>query len=79
MVSTTDGTNNAVVWAVGTEESDGTAGDNKLHALDGDTGKALFTSPAMSPTERYITPIVAKGRVFVGGKNQLYSFTVPAN
>jgi len=79
IVSTTDGTNDAVVWAVGTEESDGTVGDNKLHALDGDTGQALFTSPAMSPTERYITPIVAKGHVLVGGKNQLYSFTVPAN
>ncbi len=78
IVSTSDGTNDPVVWAVGTEESDGTAGDNKLHAFDGDTGKVLFTSAAMSPTSRYITPIVAKGHVLVGGKNQLYSFIVPA-
>ncbi len=79
IVSTSDGTNDAVVWAVGTEESDGTVGDNKLHAIDGDTGKVLFTSTAMSATSRYITPIVAKGHVLVGAKNQLYSFPVPAN
>src|SRR5581483_9635320 len=37
-VTTTDSTNNAVVWVVGAE------GDNKLHGYNGDTGEVIFTS-----------------------------------
>ncbi|PYJ88315.1 MAG: hypothetical protein DME71_13365, partial [Verrucomicrobia bacterium] len=37
-VTSTDGTNNMVVWAVGT----GTSGDQKLHGYDGDTGAVVY-------------------------------------
>ena len=36
-VTTTDGTNNAIVWVVGAE------GDSKLHGYNGDTGEVIYT------------------------------------
>ena len=71
-VSATDtqGTD-AVVWIVGS--------DNKLYALDGDTGKSIFAGGAstdtMSSVQKFIPPIVANGRVFVAANNQVYAFT----
>ena len=37
-VTTTDGTNNTIVWVVGT----GTGGDQRLHGYDGDTGAVIY-------------------------------------
>ena len=71
-VSATDaqGTD-AVVWVVGS--------DNKLYGVDGDTGKAIFaggtTTDTMSSVQKFTTPIIANGRVFVGANNQVYAFT----
>jgi outer membrane protein assembly factor BamB len=71
-VSATDaqGTD-ALVWIVGS--------DNKLYALDGETGKAVFSGGAaadtMSAVQKFVTPIVANGRVFVAANNQVYAFT----
>ena len=61
------------MWAVGAE------GDNRLHGYDGDTGAVVFagggTGDAMASTSRFITPIVAKGHIFVAANGQLYAFT----
>ena len=71
-VSATDaqGTD-AVVWVVGS--------DNKLYALDGDTGKSIFTggtsTDTMSSVQKFTVPIIANGRVFVGANNQVYAFS----
>lgn len=95
IVTTTDGTHEAVVWAVGTEGLDpkgsGTIpGDQRLHGFDGDTGEVLYDGGAgdagagpdggaggdvMTPTRRYIAPIAAKGRIFVGADDRLFAFT----
>jgi hypothetical protein len=73
IATTTDGTSNPIVWAVGAE------GDNRLHGYDGDTGAVVFAGggagDAMGSTSRFITPIVAKGRIFVAANGQLYAFT----
>ena len=73
IATTTDGTTNPIVWAVGTE------GDQRMHGYDGDTGAVVFagggTGDAMASTSRFITPIVAKGRIFVAANGQLYAFT----
>jgi hypothetical protein len=71
-VSATDaqGTD-AVVWIVGN--------DNKLYGLDGDTGKSIFAggtnTDTMSSVQKFETPIIANGRVFVAADNQVYAFT----
>jgi hypothetical protein len=71
-VSATDaqGTD-AVVWIVGS--------DDKLYGLDGDTGKAIFSggtnTDTMSSVQKFETPIIANGRIFVAANNQVYAFT----
>ncbi len=64
-VTSTDGTNNVVVWAVGA------SGDQKLHGYDGDTGAVIFTgggaNETMAGTHSYNTAgIAARGRIYVG-------------
>jgi hypothetical protein len=71
MVTTTDGTSNAVVWDA----------DNKLVGYDGDTGTEIVNgSKATMGTaiEAWNVPIAAgKGRIAIGVKGQLYVFTAP--
>lgn len=73
MVTTTDGKSDAIVWAIGAED------DQRLHGYDGDTGEVVFAGggagDAMMSTSRFITPIAAKGRIFVAADGRLYAFT----
>jgi hypothetical protein len=74
-VTSTDGTNNAIVWLVGSE------GDQKLHGYNGETGAVIFngggTNELMSDTRRFNTGIVAHGRIYIANDNKVYAFTVP--
>jgi hypothetical protein len=74
IVTTTDGSANAVVWFVTAER------DNQLRGFDGDTGEEVFgggsSNEQMKTVRRYQSPIVAKGRLFVAGDDALYAFTV---
>jgi len=66
--TTTDGTNNAIVWY---------SNGGKLAALDGDTGMNLFTSAnTCSGVRRWTSPIAVKGRIIVGGDGHLCSWSV---
>jgi hypothetical protein len=71
MVTTTNGTANAVVWDA----------DNKLVGYDGDTGMEIVTGAMTTMTtaiEAWNTPIApGKGRIAIGVKGQLYVFTAP--
>jgi hypothetical protein len=73
IATTTDGTSEPIVWAIGAE------GDQRLHGYDGDTGATVFDGggdgDAMTSTSRFITPMVANGRIFVAADGQLYAFT----
>ena len=75
-VTTTDGTNNPVVWGIGTE------GDQRLHGFDGETGEEIFkgggANELMAGTHRFSTGIAARGRIFIATDNQVYAFKVPA-
>ncbi|PYJ92034.1 MAG: hypothetical protein DME71_00390, partial [Verrucomicrobia bacterium] len=77
-VTSTDGTNNMVVWAVGT----GASGDQKLHGYDGDTGAVVYAgggaNETMAGTHSYSTTgIVARGRIYVATDNKVYAFKLP--
>jgi hypothetical protein len=68
MVTTTDGTSNAIVWNA----------DDKLYGWNGDTGAVIVdgTKTKMSTgIQKWNTPIDAKGRIVVGVNGQLYVFT----
>jgi hypothetical protein len=67
IATTTDGTNNAVVWYVN---------GGKLSAVDGDTGEPLFdSSDTCTGVRQWTSPIAVKGRIVVGGDTHLCSWS----
>ena len=71
-VTTTDGTNNPIVWVVGAQ------GDGKLHGYNGDTGEVIYTgSDVMSGTRKWNSGIVARGSIYVANDNKVYAFRIP--
>jgi outer membrane protein assembly factor BamB len=75
-VTSTDGTNNMIVWVVGT------GGDQRLHGYDGDTGNVVYAgggaNELMTGTHSYSTTgIAARGRIYIGTDNKVYAFAVP--
>jgi hypothetical protein len=74
-VTTTDGTNNAIVWVAGIED------DQRLHGYNGDTGAVVFAgggpNEQMSNTRQWNTGMVARGRIYFGADNKVYAFRVP--
>ena len=80
-VTSTDGSNNMIVWVVGTEDH-GNPGDQRLHGYDGDTGAVVYAgggpNELMAGTHFYSTTgIAARGRLYVAGDNKVYAFAVP--
>ena len=75
-VTTTDGTQNVIVWVVGAE------GDNRLHGYDGDTGVVAYAgggaNELMSGTRKWNTGTVARGSIYVANDNKVYAFRLPA-
>jgi hypothetical protein len=74
-VTTTDGTNNAIVWVVGAQ------GDQRLHGYNGNTGTEIYAgggaNELMTGTRRWNSGIVARGRIYVANDNKVYAFRVP--
>jgi hypothetical protein len=67
-VTTTDGTNNAIVWFI-----DGT----KLMGVDGDTGATIYTgTDTCSGVHKWTAPIAVKGRIVVAGDGHLCAWSV---
>ena len=78
-VTSTDGTNNMIVWSIGTCAC---LNDQKLHGYDGDTGGVVYagggTNELMLGTHSYSTTgIVARGRIYVATDNKVYAFKLP--
>jgi hypothetical protein len=80
-VTSTDGTNNMIVWIVGSADH-GTPGDQRLHGYDGDTGAVIYAgggaNELMANTHSYSTTgIAARGRIYVATDNKVYAFKLP--
>ena len=75
-VTTTDGINDVIVWVAGV------AGDQRLHAYNGDTGAVIYagggTNELMNGTRQWNTGMVARGRIYFGADNKVYAFRLPA-
>jgi hypothetical protein len=75
-VTTTDGTNNFILWVAGV------AGDQRLHGYDADTGTVIYagggTNELMTGTRQWNTGIAARGRIYFGADNKIYAFRLPA-
>jgi hypothetical protein len=74
-VTTTDGTNNAIVWVVGAQ------GDQRLHGYNGDTGAVVFAgggnNELMAGTRKWNSGMIARGSIYVANDNKVYKFRVP--
>jgi len=74
-VTTTDGTNNFIVWVAGV------SGDQRIHGYDGDTGAIIYagggTNEQMTGTRQWNTGIAARGRIYFGANNKIYAFRLP--
>jgi hypothetical protein len=70
IVTTTDGTANAIVWVVGAE------GDNELHGFNALTGATVLsgTGTAMSGLHHFQTILATRNRFYVAGDNKIYAF-----
>src|SRR6516164_9051336 len=75
-VTTTDGTNNTIVWVAGVE------GDQRVHGYDGDTGAVIYAgggdNELMTGTRQWNTGMVARGRIYFGADNKIYAFRLPS-
>jgi hypothetical protein len=73
LVTSTDGTNDMIVWVVGA------GGDQRLHGYDGDTGAVIYDgNDLILGTHTYSTTgIVARGCIYIGTDNKVYAFRVP--
>jgi PQQ enzyme repeat len=72
-VTSTDGTNNVIVWAAGS--------DGRLRGYNGETGGLVYggggANELMSGIRSYNTGIVARGHIYYAADNKVYSFKVP--
>jgi hypothetical protein len=70
--TTSDGMNDALVWALGAEAS------QQLHAWDADTGAIVMNGGSSADVARgfhhFSTIIVVKGRIFAGADDALWAF-----
>jgi hypothetical protein len=77
-VTTTDGTNNFIVWVVGT----GFSGDHRLHGYNADTGAVIYAgggdNELINGPRQWNTGMVARGRIYFGADNKVYAFTLPS-
>lgn len=72
IITTTDGTANPIVWAVGAE------GDNLLHGWNAQTGAAIYTSASpMTGLHHFQTIIAANHHIYVTGDNAVYAYKLP--
>src|SRR5437879_3718351 len=75
-VTSTDGTNNAIVWVAGG------GGDGRLHGYNGDTGAVVYAgggaNEMMTGTRKWNTGIVARGRISYQADKKIYAFKLPA-
>src|SRR5262245_57107862 len=74
-VTSTDGTNNVIVWVAGG------GGDGRLHGYNGDTGAVVYAgggaNETMTGTRKWNTGIVARGRIYYPADNKIYAFKLP--
>jgi hypothetical protein len=74
IVTTSDGTSDAIVWVTGAE------GDDLLHGFNALTGQVVFNgnSQVMNGLRHFGTIMAAEGRFYIAGDNKVYAFTFGA-
>jgi hypothetical protein len=70
IITTTDGSSNAIVWVVGAE------GDNLLHGFDAANGHVVFAggNAPMTGLHHFETIMAAEGRLYAAADGRVYAF-----
>ena len=70
ILTTTDGSSDPIVWAVGAE------GDNELHGFNALNGKTVFSGSGttMNGLHHFQTLVATHDRLYVGADNTVYAF-----
>jgi outer membrane protein assembly factor BamB len=79
IASTSGNLQDVVVWTYGAGSGPGTGGtaDETLRAYDGDVGGTpIYSSPALPPSEHWISPIIGGGRIYIAGDGVVTALTV---
>jgi len=75
IVTTTNGSSDPIVWAVGAE------GDDRLHGFRGDTGEEMYTGGGtgdrMTGLRHFTTILVAAGRFYIAAGGRIFAFQLP--
>lgn len=75
IVTTTDGSAEPIVWAVGAE------GDDRLHGFRGDTGEEIYAGAGsgggMPGLRHFATILVAAGHFYIAGDGRIFAFNLP--
>ena len=75
IVTTTDGSSEPIVWAVGAE------GDDRLHGFRGDTGEEIYagagSGDGLNRLRHFATILVAAGRFYIAGDGRIFAFKLP--
>ncbi|HEY3637399.1 MAG TPA: hypothetical protein VGK90_04545 [Rhizomicrobium sp.] len=71
IITTTDGTSNAIAWVVGAQ------GDNLLHGFNASTGQSVFSGggATMSGLHHFVTILAAEKHLYVAADGTVYAFT----
>lgn len=69
IVTTTDGHSDPIVWMLGVE------GDDRLHALRGETGEAVFASAPLAGLRRFQTLIATPRVLYVTADDAVFAFS----
>ena len=72
-VTSTDGTNDFIVWSVGA------GGSQQLNGYNADTGTLIFAGGGVTMTgaRKWNTGIAARGRIYYAVDNKVYAFKLP--
>jgi outer membrane protein assembly factor BamB len=70
IVTSSEGGSDFVVWILGAD------GDNKLHAVDGETGTSVVSSHCHAGSRPLGAPLVAKDSIYVPVNGRVYAFRV---
>ena len=70
IITTTNGSANAIAWVVGAE------GDNLLHGFNARDGSVVFdgADARMTGLRHFVTIMAAEGRFYIGANNRVYAF-----
>jgi hypothetical protein len=76
LVTTTDGMSDPIVWVAGsTSQTAANTTASLMYAVDGETGKIIYSGGNCAGIRQWTTPIAVNGHIVAGGDGHLCSWS----